>query len=139
VVTEAIFVATILADPELSGISAVLFDEAHERNLDSDLGLALAVECQQVLRDDLRIIPMSATIDGERFAALLGPDTPVIESEGRAWPLTIRWLGARAEARMDEQMVSAILTAWREEAVTFWPFCPASGKLPASGKSWRSG
>jgi ATP-dependent helicase HrpB len=55
--------------------------------------LALAVECQQVLRDDLRIIPMSATIDGERFAALLGPDTPVIESEGRAWPLTIRWLG----------------------------------------------
>jgi len=129
VVTEAIFVATILADPELSGISAVLFDEAHERNLDSDLGLALAVECQQVLREDLRIIPMSATIDGERFAALLGPDTPVIESEGRAWPLTIRWLGARAEARIEEQMVSAILTAWREEEGDILAFLPGVGEI----------
>ena len=71
VMTEAIFVATILGDPELAGVSAVLFDEAHERHLDSDLGLALAIECQSVLREDLRLLVMSATIDGARFAALL--------------------------------------------------------------------
>ena len=71
VMTEAIFVATIMGDPELSGISAVLFDEAHERHLDSDLGLALAIESQSVLREDLRLVVMSATIDGSRFAALL--------------------------------------------------------------------
>ena len=90
VVTEAIFVNMILADAELDGISAVLFDEAHERHLDSDLGLALALESRAVLREDLRVLVMSATIDGARFADLLGSDTPVIESEGRAHPLDIR-------------------------------------------------
>ena len=70
VMTEAIFVAQVLEDPELAGVSAVLFDEAHERHLDSDLGLALAIESQQVLREDLRIVVMSATIDGARFARL---------------------------------------------------------------------
>ena len=69
VVTEAIFVAMILKDPELAGVSAVLFDEAHERHLDSDLGLALAIETAAVLREDLRLVVMSATIDGARFAA----------------------------------------------------------------------
>ncbi|MEC7421172.1 MAG: DEAD/DEAH box helicase, partial [Pseudomonadota bacterium] len=64
VVTEAIFVNMILADPELAGVSAVLFDEAHERHLDSDLGLALALESRAVLREDLRVLVMSATIDG---------------------------------------------------------------------------
>src|SRR6188508_1442769 len=70
VVTEAIFVSRILGNQELAGVSAVLFDEAHERHLDSDLGLALALECQAVLREDLRILVMSATIDGARFARL---------------------------------------------------------------------
>ena len=83
VMTEAIFVSTILNDPELSGVSAVLFDEAHERHLDSDLGLALAIESAAVLREDLRLVVMSATIDGARFAALLG-DAPVIESAGKS-------------------------------------------------------
>ena len=63
-----------------------------------------------MLRDDLRLVVMSATIDGARFAAVLD-DAPVIESEGRAWPLEIRWLGARAEQRVDEQMAGAVLTA----------------------------
>jgi ATP-dependent helicase HrpB len=89
VMTEAIFVATILGDPDLKGVSAVLFDEAHERHLDSDLGLALAIRSQAVLREDLRLIVMSATIDGARFAGLLG-NAPVIESEGRH----SRWLSA---------------------------------------------
>lgn len=129
VVTEAIFVSTILEDPELAGISAVLFDEAHERHLDSDLGLALALESQSVLRDDLRILVMSATIDGARFARLLGADAPVVESEGKAWPLDIRWLGSRPEQRTDEAMAGAVLTAWREEQGDILAFLPGVGEI----------
>lgn len=124
VMTEAIFVSTILADPELEGVSAVLFDEAHERHLDSDLGLALARESQDVLREDLRILVMSATLDGARFASLLGPGTQVIESEGRAWPLEIRWLGRAVEKRIEESVASAVLQAWREEDGDILAFLP---------------
>ena len=128
VMTEAIFVSTILNDPELAGVSAVLFDEAHERHLDSDLGLALAIECAAVLREDLRLVVMSATIDGARFAALLG-DAPVIESAGQAHPLAIRWLGARPELRTDDAMASAILTAWRDEQGDVLAFLPGVGEI----------
>ena len=72
VVTEGVFTRMILDDPELSGIGAVLFDEFHERSLDADLGLALALDCQAGLRESLRILPMSATLDGARVAQLLG-------------------------------------------------------------------
>ncbi len=128
VMTEAIFVSTILGDPELAGVSAVLFDEAHERHLDSDLGLALAIESQSVLRDDLRLLVMSATIDGARFADLLS-GAPVIESAGKAHPLTIKWLGARPELRIDEAMASAIQTAWREEQGDLLAFLPGVGEI----------
>lgn len=128
VMTEAIFVSTLLDDPELAGVSAVLFDEAHERHLDSDLGLALAIESQSVLREDLRLVVMSATLDGARFAGLLG-SAPVIESEGKAWPLDIRWLGARPEVRLDEAMASAILTAWRDESGDILAFLPGVGEI----------
>ena len=124
VVTEAIFVSTIIGDQELDGISAVLFDEAHERHLDSDLGLALALESQAVLREDLRVLVMSATIDGARFARLLGHDAPVIESEGKAYPLRLEWLGSRAEQRIEDSMASAVLTAWREEEGDLLAFLP---------------
>ncbi|MDF2638866.1 MAG: hrpB [Novosphingobium lindaniclasticum] len=124
VMTEAIFVATILSDPELSAISAVLFDEAHERHLDSDLGLALAIESNQVLREDLRIVVMSATIDGARFSQLLGGDVPVIESAGKAWPLALRWLGASPGQRIEDAMTSAVLTAWREQEGDLLAFLP---------------
>ena len=129
VVTEAILVNRLLEDQELSGISCLLFDEAHERHLDSDLALALALEAQAVLRPDLRIGVMSATIDGARFAALLGDGAPVIESEGKAHPLTIRWLGARAEQRIEEQMAAAILAAWREEAGDILAFLPGVAEI----------
>ena len=128
VMTEAIFVSTILGDPELTGVSAVLFDEAHERHLDSDLGLALAIESRQVLREDLRLVVMSATIDGGRFAALLG-DAPVVESAGKAFPLAIRWLGARPELRAEDAMAAAIITAWREEAGDVLAFLPGVGEI----------
>lgn len=128
VMTEAIFVSTILKDPELAGVSAVLFDEAHERHLDSDLGLALAIESASVLREDLRLVVMSATLDGARFAALLN-GAPVIESEGKAHPLGIRWLGGRPEVRLDEAMAGAILTAWREEQGDILAFLPGVGEI----------
>ena len=128
VMTEAIFVATIAQDPELTGVSAVLFDEAHERHLDSDLGLALAIESQQVLREDLRLVVMSATIDGTRFAALL-QDAPVIESAGKAHPLTLRWLGARPDLRIEDAMASAVLTAWRDETGDILAFLPGVGEI----------
>ena len=129
VVTEAIFVSRILGDQELAGVSAVLFDEAHERHLDSDLGLALALETQAVLRPDLRVVVMSATIDGARFARLLGPDAPVIESEGKAHPLAIKWLGASPEKRLEDSMTSAILTAWRAEEGDVLAFLPGVGEI----------
>src|SRR6188768_3942918 len=128
VVTEAIFVSRILGDQDLSDVSAVLFDEAHERHLDSDLGLALALECQSVLREDLRIVVMSATIDGALFARLMG-DAPVIESEGRAHPLRIEWLGSRPELRTAEAMAGAILTAWRAEQGDLLAFLPGVGEI----------
>lgn len=113
VLTEGIFRSRIIADPELAGVSAVLFDEVHERNLDSDFGLALAIEARAVLRPDLRLVAMSATLDGERFASLLG-NAPVITSEGRSHPLTIRYLGRDPSQPIEEAMARAIRLALRE-------------------------
>ena len=119
VLTEGIFVRRIQDDPELSGISAVLFDEVHERSLDSDFGLALALDAQGALRPDLRIVPMSATLDGARFATLLaheGHDAPVVESEGRIQPLELRHVGRAAERRIEDAMAATIRQALSDEA-----------------------
>ncbi|KXU29744.1 ATP-dependent helicase HrpB [Sphingobium sp. 22B] len=119
VLTEGIFVRRIQDDPELSGVSAVLFDEVHERSLDSDFGLALALDAQGALRPDLRIVPMSATLDGARFAALLahgGKDAPVVESEGRIQPLELCHVGRAAEKRIEDAMAATIRRALNEEA-----------------------
>jgi ATP-dependent helicase HrpB len=128
VVTEGIFVARIQADPELAGISAVLFDEVHERNLDSDFGLALALDAQGSLRPDLRLVAMSATLDGARFAKLLG-DAPVIESEGRSHPLALRYLGRRGEARIEDEVTAAIRLALREEEGGVLAFLPGVAEI----------
>lgn len=127
VLTEGIFRNRIQADPELPGISAVLFDEVHERSLDSDFGLALALDAQAVLRPDLRLLAMSATLDGGRFAALM--DAPVIESEGRSHPLTLRHLGRRAEARIEDEMAAAIRRAAGEEAGDILAFLPGVAEI----------
>lgn len=124
VVTEAIFVTMILEDPELAGVSAVLLDEAHERHLDADLGLALALETQAILREDLRIVVMSATLDGARYARLLGDGAPVVESRGQAYPLRIEWLGSRPQDRLEDAMTSAIVEAWRAEEGDILAFLP---------------
>lgn len=115
VLTEGIFVRRIQDDPELAGVSAVLFDEVHERSLDSDFGLALALDAQEALRPDLRIVPMSATLDGARFASLLN-GAPVIESEGRIQPLALRSIGRASEKKIEDEMAAAIRRALSEEA-----------------------
>jgi ATP-dependent helicase HrpB len=130
VVTEGVFTRMILDDPELSGVGAVLFDEFHERSLDADLGLALALDCQSGLRDDLRILPMSATLDGARVAQLLG-GAPVIASEGRAFPVETRYLGRDASARIEDQVTDAVMRALRAETGSILAF------LPGQGEIWR--
>src|SRR6059058_4369811 len=97
VVTEGVFTRMILGDPALGGVACVIFDEFHERSLDADLGLALARDAQGLLREDLRILVMSATLDGAAVARLLSASgeesAPVVESQGRAWPVETHYLG----------------------------------------------
>lgn len=128
VVTEGIFTRQILDDPELSGIAAILFDEFHERSLDADMGLALARDAQTGLREDLRILVMSATLDGARVAKLLG-DAPVVESEGRAFPVETRYLGRKADAPIERQMADAIASALRADGGSVLAFLPGAAEI----------
>jgi ATP-dependent helicase HrpB len=128
VVTEGIFSRQILDDPELSGVAAVLFDEFHERSLDADLGLALARDAQVGLREDLRILVMSATLDGARVAKLLG-EAPVIASEGRAFPVETRYLGRKADAPLERQMADAIAMALRADPGSVLAFLPGAAEI----------
>ena len=128
VVTEGIFTRQILDDPELSGVAAVLFDEFHERSLDADLGLALARDAQTGLREDLRILVMSATLDGARVAKLLG-DCPVIESEGRAFPVETRYLSRKPDVQIERQMADAIATALRADTGSILAFLPGAAEI----------
>jgi ATP-dependent helicase HrpB len=128
VVTEGVFTRMILDDPELSGVGAVLFDEYHERSLDADLGLALALDCRTGLREDLRILAMSATLDGARVAQLLG-DAPVIASEGRAFPVETRYLGRDASRRIEDQMADAVLRALGADSGSILAFLPGQGEI----------
>jgi ATP-dependent helicase HrpB len=128
VVTEGIFSRQILDDPELKNIGAVLFDEFHERSLDADMGLALARDAQTGLREDLRILVMSATIDGARIAKLLG-DAPVIASEGRAYPVETRYLGRKPDIQLERQMADAIATALRADPGSVLAFLPGAAEI----------
>src|SRR3954453_141929 len=128
VVTEGVFTRLILDDPELKGVSAILFDEFHERSLDADLGLALARDAQQGLREDLKILVMSATIDGARVAALLG-NAPVIESQGRAFPVETCYVGRDPRARIEDQMADAVTRAMRAEPGSVLAFLPGAAEI----------
>jgi ATP-dependent helicase HrpB len=128
VVTEGIFSRQILDDPELSGIAAVLFDEFHERSLDADLGLALARDVQTGLRDDLRLLVMSATLDGARVARLLG-EAPVIASEGRAFAVETRYLGRKTDAPLERQMADAVAMALRTDPGSVLAFLPGAAEI----------
>lgn len=127
VITEGVFTRMILDDPELAGVSAVLFDEFHERSLDADLGLALALEARDGLRPDLRLLVMSATLDGARVARLLG-DAPVIRSEGHAYPVDAKYVG-RTPARIEDDMAEAIVRALKAESGSILAFLPGQGEI----------
>ena len=128
VVTEGVFTRMILADPALSGVAAVIFDEFHERSLDADLGLALARDAQQVLREDLRILIMSATLDGAAISRRLG-DAPVIESLGRMYPVETHYLGRDAGQRIEEQTARAVEVALAEQTGGLLVFLPGQGEI----------
>lgn len=128
VVTEGILTARLQADPELSGVSAILFDEVHERSLDGDFGLALALDAQAGLRPGLRVVAMSATLDGARFAALMD-DAPVIESAGRSYPLTLRHLGRATEVRIEQAMAGAVRQALAQEEGGVLAFLPGVAEI----------
>ncbi|MCQ4188057.1 ATP-dependent helicase HrpB [Methylocystis suflitae] len=127
VVTEGVFARMILDDAALEGVAGVLFDEYHERSLDADLGLALALDAQTGLREDLRLIAMSATLDGARVAALMSAKT--IESQGRAFGVETRYLGREANARIEDSMPRAIMLALREERGSILAFLPGQGEI----------
>ncbi|WP_373290353.1 ATP-dependent helicase HrpB [Neoroseomonas lacus] len=149
VVTEGLLVRRMQSDPGLEGVAAVLFDEAHERNIDTDLALALCLDLQRALRPELRLLAMSATLNGAAFAGLLGAgpihgaapsgatptgpvgDAPVIESLGRAYPVTLKHRGRDiAEARdLPEAMAGAIRDALREHPGDVLAFLPGWGEI----------
>jgi ATP-dependent helicase HrpB len=128
VVTEGVFTRMVLDDAALEGVAALLFDEFHERSLDADLGLALALDVQKGLREDLKILAMSATLDGARVASLLG-DAPLIESAGRAYPVETRYVGRDAHARIEQQVAGAAVRALRADAGSLLVFLPGAGEI----------
>jgi ATP-dependent helicase HrpB len=133
VVTEGVFTRMILDDPALDGVQGVLFDEFHERSLDADLGLAFALDAQSALREDLKLIVMSATLDGARVRALLGQPSqdqaPLIESQGRAFPVATRYVGRNPIARLEDEVARVTLEALERESGSILVFLPGQGEI----------
>ncbi|MGQ9365711.1 ATP-dependent helicase HrpB [Azospirillum sp. ST 5-10] len=129
VVTDGLFLRQLQDDPELSGVGVVLFDEFHERGIDADLALALCLEARGALRDDLRLVVMSATLDGAPVAALLG-GAPLVTSEGRAFPVETRHLDAPAPgARIEDAVAAAVRRGLAEEGGNLLVFLPGAGEI----------
>ncbi|MBU8538952.1 ATP-dependent helicase HrpB [Falsiroseomonas tokyonensis] len=130
VVTEGLLVRRLQSDPSLDGVAAVLFDEAHERNLDTDLALAFCLDMQRALRPELRLLAMSATLDVSRFVGLLG-DCPVIESLGRAYPVQVehRPRDLKEARELPEAMAGAIRDALRAHPGDVLAFLPGWGEI----------
>lgn len=133
VVTAGVFIRQIQDDPSLDGFGAVLFDEFHERSLDVDLGLALCLDARQALRGDLRILAMSATLDGAPIARLLEPalpgGAPILTSEGRRFPIDTRYLPRDPTGRLDETVSAAVRRALDEEHGDLLVFLPGVGDI----------
>jgi ATP-dependent helicase HrpB len=130
VVTEGILTRMIQSDPELSGVGLVIFDEFHERSLNADLGLALCLEVRGALREDLKLLVMSATLDAGPVAALMG-DAPVVTSEGRAYPVETRWLPRVPDAslRLEALVAGAVKAALDETEGGVLVFLPGEGEI----------
>ncbi len=127
VVTEGVFTRMVLDDPELKGVAAVIFDEFHERSLDADLGLALALDAAE-LRDDLRILVMSATLDGARVARLMN-DAPVVESQGRAFEVITRYVDRDPLQRIEDQLAGIVRQALGSEPGSVLVFLPSQAEI----------
>lgn len=128
VITEGVFTRMILDDPGMEGVGAVLFDEFHERSLDADLGLALARESQGLLREDLKLVVMSATLDIAGVSRLLD-GAPVIEAEGRAYPVETLYLGRNTVERIEDAVTRACLTALADQTGSILAFLPGQGEI----------
>ena len=128
VVTEGILLRLIQDDPALDGVGAVIFDEFHERSLDADLGLALALETRRHLREDLRLLVMSATLDGQPVARLLG-GAPVVTSVGHSFPVDLRYLERPAPDRVESAVATAIRRALAEEDGSLLVFLPGGAEI----------
>jgi ATP-dependent helicase HrpB len=130
VVTEGILTRRLQSDPELAGVGAVIFDEFHERSLNADFGLALCLEVRAALREDLKLLVMSATLDAAPVAALMG-DAPVITSEGRSYPVEVVYLPKprHKDARLERDMADLIGQALREQTGSVLAFLPGEGEI----------
>ena len=128
VVTEGVLTRMIQRDPELTGVGLVILDEFHERSLQADLALALLLDVQQGLRDDLKLLIMSATLDNGRLQQLL-PDAPMIISEGRTFPVERRYQPLAAHLRFDEAVAIATAELLRHESGSLLLFLPGVGEI----------
>jgi ATP-dependent helicase HrpB len=128
VVTEGVLTRMLHEDAALDGVGLVIFDEFHERSLNADVGLALSLETQSVLRPELRLLVMSATLDGVAVAVLLD-DAPVIASEGRTFSIEIRYLPRRSEQSIEGAVANAIRRALAEDGGSVLAFLPGAGEI----------
>lgn len=128
VVTEGVLTRMIQRDPELNGVGLVILDEFHERSLQADLALALLLDVQQGLRDDLKLLIMSATLDNDRLQQML-PEAPVVVSEGRSYPVERRYLSLPAHQRFDEAVAVATAELLRQEEGSLLLFLPGVGEI----------
>ena len=128
VVTEGVLTRMLQTDPGLDGAGLVIFDEFHERNLHADIGLALTLESRAVLREDLRMLVMSATLDGAPVAAMLG-GAPIITSEGRSWAVETRWRPPRAGRSHAEAVAAVAREAMTEAEGDVLVFLPGAGEI----------
>jgi ATP-dependent helicase HrpB len=128
IVTEGVLTRRLQRDPTLDGVGAIIFDEFHERHLQSDVGLALALHTQRLVRPDLRLLVMSATLDGESVSRYLG-DAPVITSQGRAYDVETRYLPPRTGSGLASVVVPTILTALSRDAGDILVFLPGAGEI----------
>ncbi|MCC2656313.1 MAG: hrpB [Panacagrimonas sp.] len=131
VVTEGLLARRMQSDPELPGTGLVIFDEFHERSLDADLALALVCDARAQLRPDLRVLVMSATLDTARVSALLG-GAPIVEASGRLFPVDIRHVPVRSQARLDESVAAAVLRALQETPGDVLAFLPGAREIRAT-------
>ncbi|WP_068775690.1 ATP-dependent helicase HrpB [Paenibacillus sp. FJAT-26967] len=137
VITEGILTRMLQHDPGLEQVGIVIFDEFHERSLHADLGLALCLQAQSLLRDDLRILIMSATLDADAVSILL-EDAPVLSSTGRSYPVETRYLTQPAKGRIENEAVKAILSAWADEEGDMLVFLPGAPEIRRAARELKA-